>query len=318
MGNRWHVCSLDSMSFEGIFDTKEKAMQQVDVAKKCQFKNLILFKETGRVSVIAADNSRKAFDSDSTFREYMKQLEGHYGNLQIRNINPSVTIPVGEVINEVWTRDGDKVASVIKNEVTCLKDLSLTLSKYIKPELIRTDLVKVNSLHEITVPLGLGLSNIKIDTVSGVWHFEIAHSNGEVISYNKDIANTPDGWACTDVDALLRRVNYTIEYYGRNFPYESHSKLDKIAGWISGLTGVKYDFVGEDNGSLTLDFNIGISYLKNKEGKGLYFALNTNTGKEIATVDLDKCNRDVNAFVTRVAQVINNRGAELMKKFTAE
>lgn len=302
------------MSFESIFDTKDKAMQQVDVAKKCQFKNLILFKETGRVLIVTADNSRKAFESDSSFREYMKQLEGHYGTLQNHNINPSVTIPVGEVINEVWTRDGDKVASIIKNEVTCLKDLSLTLSKYIKPELIRTDLIKVYRLHEITVPLALGLSNIKIDTVSGVWHFEIVHSNGKVILYSKDVANTQDDWACTDVDALLKRVNYTIEYYSRKFPYESHSKLDKIAGWISGLTGIKYDFAGEDNGSLTLDFNVGISYLKNKEGKGLYFALNTNTGKEVATVDLNDCNGDVNMFVTRVVQVINNRDAKLMKR----
>lgn len=302
------------MSFESIFDTKDKAMQQVDVAKKCQFKNLILFKETGRVLIVTADNSRKAFESDGSFREYMKQLEGHYGTLQNHNINPSVTIPVGEVINEVWTRDGDKVASIIKNEVTCLKDLSLTLSKYIKPELIRTDLIKVYRLHEITVPLALGLSNIKIDTVSGVWHFEIVHSNGEVILYSKDVANNQDDWTCTDVDALLKRVNYTIEYYSRKFPYESHSKLDKIAGWISGLTGIKYDFAGEDNGSLTLDFNVGISYLKNKEGKGLYFALNTNTGKEVATVDLNDCNGDVNMFVTRVVQVINNRDAKLMKR----
>lgn len=314
MVNRWHVCSLDSMSFEGIFDTKEKAMQQVDVAKKCQFKNLILFKEAGRVLAVAADNSRKTFESDSSFREYMKQLEGHYGTLQTHNINSSVTIPVGDVINEVWTRNGNKVVSVIKNEVTCLKDLSSTLSKYIKPELIRTDLIKVYRLHEITVPLALGLSNIKIDTVSGVWHFEIVHSNGEVILYSKDVVNTQDSWACTDVDALLKKVNYTIEYYSRKFPYESHLKLDKIAGWISGLTGIKYDFAGEDNGSLTLDFNVGISYLKNKEGKGLYFALNTNSGKEIATVDLNECNGDVNTFVTRVVQIINNRDAKLLKR----
>lgn len=313
MGNRWHVCSLDSMSFESIFDTKEKAMQQIEIYKKSKVNNLILFKGAGRVSVVA-DNSRKAFESDSSFREYMKQLEEHYGTLQTRNINPSVTMPVGEVINEIYTRDSEKIASIIKNEVTCLKDLSLTLSKYIKPELIRTDLIKVYRLHEITVPLALGLSNIKIDTVSGVWHFEIVHSNGEVILYSKDVANTQDDWARTDVDALLKKVNYTIEYYSRKFPYESHSKLDKIAGWISGLTGIKYDFAGEDNGSLTLDFNVGISYLKNKEGKGLYFALNTNTGKEIATVDLNDCNGNVNTFVTRVVQVINNRDAKLMKR----
>ena len=314
MVNRWHVCSLDSMSFEGIFDTKEKAMQQIELDKKSKVNNLILFKEAGRVSVIAANLKRVTFDSDSDFKEYIKNLERYYGSLQIRNINPSVTMPVGEVINEVWTRDGDKVASIIKNEVTCLKDLSLTLSKYIKPELIRTDLIKVYRLHEITVPLALGLSNIKIDTVSGVWHFEIVHSNGEVIIYSKDVVNTQDSWAYTDVDALLKKVNYTIEYYSRKFPYESHLKLDKIAGWISGLTGIKYDFAGEDNGSLALDFNVGISYLKNKEGKGLYFALNTNSGKEIATVDLNECNGDVNTFVTRVVQIINNRDAKLLKR----
>ena len=308
MGNRWHVCSLDSMSFESIFDTKEKAMQQIEIYKKSKVNNLILFKEAGRVSVIAANLRRVTFDNDNAFKEYIRKLERHYGPLQTRNINSYSAMPVGEVINEVWTRDGDKVASIIKNEVTCLKDLSLTLSKYIKPELIRTDLIKVYRLHEITVPLALGLSNIQIDTISGVWNFEIVHSNG-----SKETSNTPDK-AYTDVDSLLRRVNCTMEYYGKKFPYESHLKLDKIAGWIGELTGTKYDFAGEDNGSLTLDFNIGISYLKNKEGKGLYFALNTDSGKEIATVDLDDCNGNVNTFVTRVAQVINNRRTELKKK----
>lgn len=308
MGNRWHVCSLDSMSFESIFDTKERAMQQIELYKKSKVNNLILFKEAGRVSVIAANLKRVTFDNDSDFKEYIKNLERYYGSLQIRNINSYSAMHVGDVVSEVYNMHGEKIASIIQNEIICLQDLAFTLSKYIKPELVRVDSIKVNSLHEITIPLALGLSNIQIDTISGVWNFEIVHSNG-----SKETSNTPDK-AYTDVDSLLRRVNCTMEYYGKKFPYESHLKLDKIAGWIGELTGTKYDFAGEDNGSLTLDFNIGISYLKNKEGKGLYFALNTDSGKEIATVDLDDCNGNVNTFVTRVAQAINNRDAKLMKR----
>lgn len=299
---------MDNLDLEVVLDTKEKAMQQIEIYKKCKVNNLILFKEAGRVSVIAADLKRVTFDSDNAFKEYMRKLERHYGPLQTHNINSYSAMHVGDVVSEIYTRDGEKIASVIYNEVTSLQDLAFTLSRYIKTELIRIDSIRVNSLHEITIPLALGLSNIQIDTISGVWSFEIVHSNG-----SKETSNTPDK-AYTDVDSLLRRVNYVIEYYGKKFPYESHLKLDKIAGWIGGLTGTKYDFAGEDNGSLTLDFNIGISYLKNKEGKGLYFALNTDTGKEIATVDLDDCNGNVNIFITRVAQVLNNRCTELKKK----
>lgn len=308
MGNRWHVCCLDNLGLEVVFDTKEKAMQQIELYKKSKVNNLILFKEAGRVSVMTADIKRVAFDSDNAFKEYMRKLEKHYGPLQTRNINSYSAMHVGDEVSEVYDRNGEKIASIINNEVTCLQDLAFTLSKYIKPELVRVDSIKVNSLHEITIPLALGLSNIQIDTISGVWSFEIVHSNG-----SKETSNTPDK-AYTDVDALLKKVNYTIEYYSRKFPYESHLKLDKIAGWVGGLTGIKYDFAGEDNGSLVLDFNVGISYLKNKEGKGLYFALNTNSGKEIATVDLNECNGDVNTFVTRVVQIINNRDAKLMKR----
>lgn len=308
MGNKWHVCCLDNLGLKVVFDTKEKAMQQIEIYKKSKVNNLILLKEAGRVSVVAANLKRVTFDSDSDFKEYVKKLEKYYGPLQTRNINSYSAMHVGDVVSEVYARNGEKIASIINNEITCLQDLAFTLSKYIKPELVRLDSIRVNSLHEITIPLALGLSNIQIDTISGVWSFEIVHSNG-----SKETSNTPDK-AYTDVDSLLRRVNCTMEYYGKKFPYESHLKLDKIAGWISELTGTKYDFAGEDNGSLTLDFNIGISYLKNKEGKGLYFALNTDTGKEVATVDLDDCNGSVNTFVTRVAHVINNRDAKLMKR----
>lgn len=308
MGNRWHVCSLDNLGLEVVFDTKERAMQQIEIYKKSKVNNLILFKEAGRVSVIAANLRRVTFDNDSDFKEYIKNLERYYGSLQIRNINSYSAMHVGDVVSEVYNMHGEKIASIIQNEIICLQDLAFTLSKYIKPELVRVDSIRVNSLHEITIPLALGLSNIQIDTISGVWNFEIVHSNG-----SKETSNTPDK-AYTDVDSLLRRVNCTMEYYGKKFPYESHLKLDKIAGWIGELTGTKYEFAGEDNGSLTLDFNIGISYLKNKEGKGLYFELNTDSGKEIATVDLDDCNGNVNTFVTRVAQVIDNRDAKLMKR----
>ena len=76
MVNRWHVCSLDSMSFEGIFDTKEKAMQQIELYKKSKVNNLILFKEAGRVSVIAANLKRVTFDSDSDFVDAVKKYVG--------------------------------------------------------------------------------------------------------------------------------------------------------------------------------------------------------------------------------------------------
>ena len=158
MVNRWHVCSLDSMSFEGIFDTKEKAMQQIELYKKSKVNNLILFKEAGRVSVIAANLKRVTFDSDSDFKEYIKNLERYYGSLQIRNINPSVTMPA--LIGRPMLRYAEK-----------LEEIEL------KPIMIGDEVTKVRSLLELTYPMKEGIIEDKED-MGRLWDYCIRNKLG--------------------------------------------------------------------------------------------------------------------------------------------
>lgn len=79
-------------------------------------------------------------------------------------------------------------------------------------------------------------------------------------------------------------------------PFMDEVKLQKIADIISNRTGCDNEFIGYYNDSLTWDFAYGVSYMKNNNGNGLYFALNDDSGKELTYI-LDT---DANKFVDRV------------------
>lgn len=97
--------------------------------------------------------------------------------------------------------------------------------------------------------------------------------------------------------------------------------LQKIANVISKRTGYANSYVGYDNDSITWNFAYGVSYMKNNNGKGLYFALNDDTGKELT----DILDTDAHRFVERVVNAfqvytksekmksINNREKKMMR-----
>lgn len=91
--------------------------------------------------------------------------------------------------------------------------------------------------------------------------------------------------------------------------FRNQRKLQVIANEITKQTGIKNEFIGEDNDSLTWDFATGVSYMKNMNGQGLYFALNDDNGKEICTV------KDVNGkeFIRKTVTVIKRREASKQK-----
>lgn len=84
-------------------------------------------------------------------------------------------------------------------------------------------------------------------------------------------------------------------------PFMDRVKLQKIADVITKRTGCANEFIGLDNDSLTWDFAYGVSYMKNNNGKGLYFALNDDKGKELT----DILDTDANRFVERVVNAFN-------------
>ena len=66
--------------------------------------------------------------------------------------------------------------------------------------------------------------------------------------------------------------------------YENVMVLKGIANKLTKELGIRNHYIGEDNGSLTFDFNYGVSYMNNNGGKGLFFAINDRLGKEICTI----------------------------------
>lgn len=96
----------------------------------------------------------------------------------------------------------------------------------------------------------------------------------------------------------------------KNQAFDNIKILQKIANEITRQTGIKNHFVGEDNDSLTWDFDTGISYMKNNGRHGLYFALNDDNGKEICDIQ----SNDVSEFIRKVVTVIKRREASKVKR----
>lgn len=89
--------------------------------------------------------------------------------------------------------------------------------------------------------------------------------------------------------------------------------LQKIANVISKKTGCSNNYAGCDNDSLTWDFDCGLSYMKNNNGNGMYFAIVSKYGKEIETI-LDT---DVDRFIERVVKGLKNY-IKLLKRIDRE
>lgn len=82
--------------------------------------------------------------------------------------------------------------------------------------------------------------------------------------------------------------------------FRNQRKLQVIADEITKQTGVANKFIGKNNDSLTWDFALGVSYMKNMNGQSLQFVLNDDSGKEICNV------REVNGaeFIRKTVNVI--------------
>lgn len=90
--------------------------------------------------------------------------------------------------------------------------------------------------------------------------------------------------------------------------FRSQRKLQVVADKISGQTGVSNKFIGNDNDSLTWDFDIGMSYMKNNAGNGLFFALNNGDGTEICTVSDVNVQEFIRKTVTVIKRLQYSRG----------
>ena len=87
-----------------------------------------------------------------------------------------------------------------------------------------------------------------------------------------------------------------------NNPFKDEVKMQKIADVISKRTGYANKFIGCNGDSLEWDFNYGTSYMTNNGGKGIYFALVNDDGKELETI-LDT---DAHRFCERVVEAFKN------------
>lgn len=140
----------------------------------------------------------------------------------------------------------------------------------------------------------LGTSVLCYDEIEEKWMLKLISTNGEALESRFYSKNNID-FMSTTIDALNRLK--TIK------PAEVHYIINYVADAITAETNIKHSEMINDNGSFNIDFDYGISYLRNNGGKSFYFALNDENGKELWTCS-ERFPKD---FIIKVVKELKRR-----------
>ena len=119
-------------------------------------------------------------------------------------------------------------------------------------------------------------------------------------SYYNDDLHCDWEFSSVDIKEFTKTITEEISKIKKEYKFENKKLLQAIADRITQETGVENKFIGYDNDSLTWDFGYGVSYMKNTQGKKLFFALNESDGREIQTIS----DTDEVQFILRVVGAI--------------
>lgn len=151
---------------------------------------------------------------------------------------------------------------------------------------------KDNRYHVYNIELGTSI--LCYDDIEGKWTLTLLSTNGDSLEPKFSSENDID-FMSNAIDALNRLK--TIK------PAEVHYIINYVADAITAETNIKHSEMFMDNGSFNIDFDYGISYLRNNGGKSFYFALNDENGKELWTCS-ERFPKD---FIIKVAAEIKRR-----------
>ena len=136
--------------------------------------------------------------------------------------------------------------------------------------------------------ISIGRSSITFNYKTGEFTIYMCHSN-------YDEMYKP--YKSKDAKEFIVEAKKLIENAIKEYKYDNRFYLEDIANKIEKATGMSWNYIGEDNNSLTLDFDYNISYMKNLGGKGLQFTLAID--KEAKNV-INIVENDETKFVKRV------------------
>lgn len=111
----------------------------------------------------------------------------------------------------------------------------------------------------------------------------------------------------SDVKNFLNKITTEINKLKPKYKFEDKKLLQSIADEITNKTGVTHNFAGYDNGSLTWDFDFGVSYMTNREGKELYFAVNDSEGRELFDILTRNKQEFISSVVKKLKEVCGNK-----------
>lgn len=135
--------------------------------------------------------------------------------------------------------------------------------------------------------IAIGRSNITFNYKTGEFIIYMCHSN-----YNEMYKP----FKTKDTKELKEKAHNLICKALKEYKYDNRFFLERIAKEIEKRTGMKWEYIGEDNDSLTIDFDCNISYMKNLGGKGLQFTLDLGGDKGVKCI----VENDEKLFITKV------------------
>ena len=140
------------------------------------------------------------------------------------------------------------------------------------------------------------MERLKENTLSRIWS-KSRNEWQEDVSY---VELSYNGMSCpvkNDIHLFPEPYN---ELNIKNPFFEHKCFLQDVADKISERTGIRNEFSGICCNSLTWDFDLGISYMTNCDGNGLYFSLIDEKGYEIWSI----ATTNVNKFIKETTDIL--------------
>lgn len=139
--------------------------------------------------------------------------------------------------------------------------------------------------------IAIGRSSITFNYKTGEFTVYMCHSN-------YDEMYKP--YKTKEVKEFASNAHNLIYKAIKEYKYDNRFFLERIAEEIEKRTGIGWNYIGEDNNSLTIDFGYNISYMKNLGGKGLQFTLDLGDDKGVKVI----VENDERLFVNKVVSEI--------------
>lgn len=144
--------------------------------------------------------------------------------------------------------------------------------------------------------------------MEGLFNANLANNIIKYVMYtDREIGDEYHAYTKSEVNNFINKVVNQININKKKYKFEDKKLLQSIADEITNKSGVGHTFIGYDNQSLTWDFDYETSYMKNNEGKGLYFAINDSEGRELFDIKTQNKKEFITKVASKLKQITGNK-----------